>query len=167
MEIWLVGRRFLFFNPHLSFRTSLLEWPPMMIIVDDHHTTEDTFLGLGEAFSNALGDRKGLQRFGDAYAPLDEAVARAVIDISSRPFFVGEFNFKNAKIGNLTSQMIPHGLQSFSQTAGVTLHVDVLKGDNDHHRAEAAFKAFAIAVKRATERVTGKEGEVISTKGVL
>jgi imidazoleglycerol-phosphate dehydratase len=90
-----------------------------------------------------------------------------VIDISSRPFFVGEFGFKDAKIGALTTQMIHHGLQSFSQTAGVTLHVDVLKGDNDHHRAEAAFKALAVAAKRATERVVGKEGEVISTKGVL
>ncbi|KAH0566186.1 hypothetical protein GP486_000418 [Trichoglossum hirsutum] len=137
------------------------------LAIDDHHTTEDTFLGLGEAFSRALGDRKGLRRFGDGHAPLDEALGRAVIDISSRPYFVGEFGFKDAKIGTLTTQMIPHGLQSFSQTAGVTLHVDVLRGDNDHHRAEAAFKALAVAVRRATERMPGKEGEVISTKGVL
>ena len=135
--------------------------------VDDHHTTEDTFLALGQAFATALGDRKGLARFGDAHAPLDEALARAVIDISSRPFFVGEFGFKDAKVGTLTTQMIHHGLQSFSQTAGVTLHVDVLKGENDHHRAEAAFKALAVAMRRATARVKGKEGEVISTKGVL
>ena len=135
--------------------------------VDDHHTTEDTFLALGEAFSKALGDRKGLHRFGHAYAPLDEALARAVIDISSRPFFDGTFGFKDAKIGGLTSQMIPHVLQSFSQTAGVTLHVDVLKGTNDHHRAEAAFKALAVATRMATVRVVGREGEVISTKGVL
>ncbi|KAL8907433.1 MAG: hypothetical protein Q9207_001403 [Kuettlingeria erythrocarpa] len=137
------------------------------LAIDDHHTTEDTFLGLGQAYSKALGDRKGLQRFGDAHAPLDEAVGRAVIDISSRPFFVGDFGFKNEKIGDLTAQMIHHGLQSFSQTAGVTLHVDVLKGDNDHHRAEAAFKALAVASKKATAHVVGKEGEVISTKGVL
>lgn len=114
-----------------------------------------------------MGDRKGLRRFGDAHAPLDEALARAVIDISSRPFFVGSFGFKDAKIGTLTTQMIPHCLQSFSQTAGVTLHVDVLRGDNDHHRAEAAFKALAVACRIATERVVGKEGEIISTKGVL
>ncbi|KAL8736058.1 MAG: hypothetical protein Q9181_002590 [Wetmoreana brouardii] len=137
------------------------------LAIDDHHTAEDTFLGLGQAFSKALGDRKGLQRFGDAHAPLDEAVGRAVIDISSRPFFVGDFGFKDAKIGGLTTQMIHHGLQSFSQTAGVTLHVDVLKGDNDHHRAEAAFKALAVASKKATAKVAGKDGEVISTKGVL
>lgn len=135
--------------------------------VDDHHTAEDTFLGLGEAYQKCLGDRKGLRRFGHAYAPLDEALARAVIDISSRPFFCGDFGFKDYKIGNLTTQMIHHGMQSFSQTAGVTLHVDVIKGDNDHHRAEAAFKALAVASRMATERIAGKEGEVISTKGVL
>ena len=124
-------------------------------------------MGLGEAFAKALGDRKGLCRFGHAYAPLDEALARAVIDISSRPFFVGEFGFKDAKIGDLTAQMVHHGLQSFSQTAGVTLHVDVIKGDNDHHRAEAAFKALAVAARSAAGVVVGKEGEVASTKGVL
>ncbi|KAK2744993.1 imidazoleglycerol-phosphate dehydratase [Myotisia sp. PD_48] len=137
------------------------------LAIDDHHTTEDTFLALGEAFSKALGDRKGIRRFGSAYAPLDEALARAVIDISSRPYFDGEIEFKDAKIGNLSTQMIPHGLQSFSYTAGVTLHVDILKGVNDHHRAEAAFKALAVATKDATSKVAGKEGEVISTKGVL
>lgn len=124
-------------------------------------------MGIGEAFSKALGDRKGIRRFGDAHAPLDEALGRAVIDVSSRPFFVGNFGFKDAKIGSLSTQMIPHCLQSFSQTAGVTLHVDVLRGDNDHHRAEAAFKALAVACRIATERAAGKEGEVISTKGVL
>ena len=135
--------------------------------VDDHHTVEDTFLALGSAFQTCLGDRKGIRRFGHAYAPLDEALSRAVIDISSRPFFVGEFGFKDAKIGNLTTQMIHHGLQSFSQTAGITLHVDVIKGENDHHRAESAFKALAVAARMATETIAGKEGEVISTKGVL
>jgi imidazoleglycerol-phosphate dehydratase len=137
------------------------------LAIDDHHTAEDTFLAIGEAFSKALGDRKGIRRFGDAHAPLDEALARAVIDISSRPYFAGSFGFKDAKIGDLTTQMIPHCLQSFSQTASVTLHVDVLKGDNDHHRAEAAFKALAVACKTATEIVAGKETEVVSTKGVL
>lgn len=139
----------------------------LCLTVDDHHTAEDTFLALGEAFSKSLGDRKGIRRFGDGHAPLDEALARAVLDISSRPYFVGTFDFKDAKIGNLATQMIPHCLQSFAQAAGVTLHVDVLRGDNDHHRAEAAFKALAIACRTATERVVGKEGEVVSTKGVL
>jgi imidazoleglycerol-phosphate dehydratase len=122
---------------------------------------------LGSAFSTALGSRTGLARFGYAYAPLDEALARAVIDLSNRPFFVGDFGFKDAKIGNLTTQMIHHGLQSWSQNAGVTLHVDVLRGDNDHHRAEAAFKALAVALKTASKKVEGMEGVVISTKGVL
>lgn len=89
------------------------------------------------------------------------------MDISSRPFFVGEFGFKDAKIGDLSTQMIHHGLQSFSQTAGITLHVDVIKGENDHHRAEAAFKALAVAARMAVARVSGQEGVVISTKGVL
>jgi len=138
-----------------------------LIPVDDHHTAEDTFLALGEAYAKALGDRKGIRRFGDGHAPLDEALARAVIDISSRPYFVGTFGFKDAKIGQLTTQMIPHCMQSFTQTAGITLHVDVLRGENDHHRAEAAFKALAVASRQATERIVGKEGEIISTKGVL
>lgn len=137
------------------------------ILVDDHHTAEDTFLALGSAFSNALGPRTGLTRFGTGHAPLDEALSRAVIDLSNRPFFVGEFGFQDQKIGALSTQMIHHGLQSFSQAAGVTLHVDVLKGSNDHHRAESAFKALAVACKEACRRVEGREGEVVSTKGVL
>ncbi|KAI1203976.1 imidazoleglycerol phosphate dehydratase [Nemania serpens] len=137
------------------------------LAIDDHHTAEDTFLAIGEAVARALGDRKGIARFGDAYAPLDEALARAVVDISSRPYFVGTFGFQNAMIGALATQMIPHCMQSFSQTASITLHVDVLRGDNDHHRAEAAFKSLAVALKKATARVAGMEGEVISTKGVL
>ncbi|KAI4109481.1 MAG: hypothetical protein L6R37_000456 [Teloschistes peruensis] len=137
------------------------------LAIDDHHTTEDTFLALGTAFTTALGPRTGLARFGYAYAPLDEALARAVLDISSRPFFVGDFGFKGSMMGNLNTQMIHHGLGSWAQNAGVTLHVDVLKGDNDHHRAESAFKALAVACRMACERVLGREGEVVSTKGVL
>ncbi|KAI4259228.1 MAG: hypothetical protein L6R42_004684 [Xanthoria sp. 1 TBL-2021] len=137
------------------------------LAIDDHHTTEDTFLALGTAFTTALGPRTGLARFGYAYAPLDEALSRAVLDISSRPFFVGDFGFQGPMMGNLNTQMIHHGLGSWAQNAGVTLHVDVLKGENDHHRAESAFKALAVACKGACERVVGREGEVVSTKGVL
>ena len=108
-----------------------------------------------------------LSRFGTGYAPLDEALARAVIDLSNRPYFVGEFGFKDEKIGGLATQMVHHCMESFAQKGGVTLHVDVLKGRNDHHRCEAAFKALAVATKEATARVEGREGEVISTKGVL
>ncbi|KAL8734536.1 MAG: hypothetical protein Q9166_001436 [cf. Caloplaca sp. 2 TL-2023] len=137
------------------------------LAIDDHHTTEDTFLALGTAFTTALGPRTGLARFGHAYAPLDEALSRAVLDISSRPFFVGNFGFKGPMMGTLNTQMIHHGLGSWAQNAGVTLHVDVLKGENDHHRAESAFKALAVACRGACERVVGREGEVVSTKGVL
>lgn len=135
--------------------------------VDDHHTTEDTFLALGTAFDQALGPRTGIARFGFAYAPLDEALSRAVLDISSRPYFVGSFNFSREKVGELSTEMIHHGLESWAQKARVTLHVDVLKGSNDHHRAESAFKALAVACRMASERVRGREGEVVSTKGVL
>ncbi|MCJ1472914.1 imidazoleglycerol-phosphate dehydratase [Lambiella insularis] len=137
------------------------------LAIDDHHTTEDTFLALGAAFSTALGPRTGLARFGTAFAPLDEALSRAVLDLSNRPFFVGEFGFRGEKIGALSAQMVHHGLQSWSQAAGVTLHVDVLRGENDHHRAESAFKALAGACREAGRRVEGREGEVVSTKGVL
>ena len=135
--------------------------------VDDHHTTEDTYLALGSAFNNALGPRTGIARFGHAYAPLDESLSRAVLDISSRPFFVGEFGFTGPMIGTLNSQMVHHGLASWAQTANVTLHVDVLRGVNDHHKAESAFKALAMACRIAADRVEGKEDEVGSTKGVL
>ncbi|KAL8893189.1 MAG: hypothetical protein Q9192_005514, partial [Flavoplaca navasiana] len=137
------------------------------LAIDDHHTTEDTFLALGTAFTTALGPRTGLARFGHAYAPLDEALSRAVLDISSRPFFVGDFGFQGPMMGTLNTQMIHHGLGSWAQNAGVTLHVDVLKGENDHHRAESAFKALAVACKGACQRLAGREGEVVSTKGVL
>lgn len=113
--------------------------------IDDHHTAEDTFLAVGAAFNSALGERTGLKRFGSGFAPLDEALSRAVIDLSNRPYFVGDFGFKDEKIGALSTQMIHHCLESFAQKASVTLHIDVLKGRNDHHRCESAFKALAVA----------------------
>lgn len=135
--------------------------------VDDHHTAEDVCIALGYAFANALGSATGLARFGFAYAPLDEALSRAVIDLSNRPYSVVDLGLKREKIGDLSCEMIPHCLQSFAQGARVTLHVHCLHGENDHHRAESAFKALAVAVKMATSRVAGKEGEVPSTKGTL
>ncbi|TKA63648.1 Imidazoleglycerol-phosphate dehydratase [Cryomyces minteri] len=125
--------------------------------IDDHHTAEDTFIALGQAFKTALHTTAGLARFGSAYCPLDEALARAVIDLG----------LKREKIGDLSCEMLPHCLQSFAQGAAVTLHVDVIRGDNDHHRAESAFKALAVAIRQATTRMVGREGEVPSTKGVL
>ncbi|KAI8306661.1 Imidazoleglycerol-phosphate dehydratase [Colletotrichum sp. SAR11_59] len=135
--------------------------------IDDHHTAEDVCIALGYAFANALGSATGLARFGFGYAPLDEALSRAVIDLSNRPYSVVDLGLKREKIGDLSCEMIPHCLQSFAQGARVTLHVHCLYGENDHHRAESAFKALAVAVKMATSRVAGKEGEVPSTKGTL
>jgi imidazoleglycerol-phosphate dehydratase len=136
-------------------------------IVDDHHTAEDVCIALGYAFNKALGTPTGLARFGSAYAPLDEALSRAVVDLSNRPYSVVDLGLKREKIGDLSTEMIPHCLQSFAQAARVTLHVDCLRGDNDHHRAESAFKALAVAIRQATSRVAGREGEVPSTKGTL
>ncbi|KIS71214.1 putative imidazoleglycerol-phosphate dehydratase HIS3 [Mycosarcoma maydis] len=133
--------------------------------IDDHHTAEDCALALGAAFKKALGPVKGIKRYGTGHAPLDEALSRAVIDISSRPYCVAELGLKREKIGDLSCEMIPHVFHSFAMEAGVTLHVDCLRGDNDHHRAESAFKALALAIKEAITR-TGSD-DVPSTKGVL
>ncbi|KAL8383166.1 hypothetical protein RB595_006769 [Gaeumannomyces hyphopodioides] len=135
--------------------------------IDDHHTAEDVCIALGDAFRSALGSAAGIARFGFAYAPLDEALSRAVVDISNRPFAVVDLGLRRERIGDLSCEMIPHCMQSFATAARVTLHVDCLRGENDHHRAESAFKALAVAVRSATARVAGKEGEVPSTKGTL
>lgn len=133
--------------------------------VDDHHTVEDVALALGTALDRALGDRRGITRFGSAYAPLDEALARAVIDLSGRPFARIELGLRREQLGGLSCENIPHALASFATAARITLHVDVLYGENDHHRAEAAFKAVALALRDAV-RQTG-DGAVPSTKGSL
>lgn len=132
--------------------------------VDDHHTAEDCALALGSAFDEALGERRGVVRFGHAYAPLDEALARVVIDLSGRPYHVVEMGLTRESLGGLSCENIPHFFWSFAVNARAAVHVDVLRGDNDHHRAEAAFKAFALAL-RAACRVDGDD--VPSTKGVL
>ncbi|WPH02054.1 Hypothetical protein R9X50_00490900 [Acrodontium crateriforme] len=135
--------------------------------IDDHHTAEDVCIALGMAFKEALKTTTGLARFGYAYCPLDEALSRAVVDLSNRPYAVVELGLKREKIGDLSCEMIPHCMQSFAQGAGVTLHVDCLRGFNDHHRAESAFKALAVALRMACSPVAGREGEEPSTKGVL
>ena len=133
--------------------------------VDDHHTAEDCGLTLGTAFQQALGPRTGIRRFGYAYAPLDEALARAVVDISGRPFAAVHLGLTRERLGGLSCENIPHVLTSLASTAEVTLHVDVLEGKNDHHRAEAAFKALALAL-RASVQPSGFD-DVPSTKGTL
>jgi imidazoleglycerol phosphate dehydratase HisB len=132
--------------------------------VDDHHTAEDCALALGEALDAALGDRAGIVRFGSAYAPLDEALARTVVDLSGRPWPQVELGLTREKLGELACENIGHVLRSLAMSARCALHVDVLRGDNDHHRAEAAFKATALALRQAMART---EGGVRSTKGAL
>jgi imidazoleglycerol-phosphate dehydratase len=133
--------------------------------VDDHHTAEDCGLALGEALDKALGERRGVNRFGWALAPLDEALARAVVDLSGRPFSDVSLGLERETIGGLSCENIPHVLRSFATAAQLTLHVDVLKGENDHHRAEAAFKATALALRLAVAR--SGFNDVPSTKGTL
>ncbi|KAL9617568.1 MAG: hypothetical protein Q9160_007638 [Pyrenula sp. 1 TL-2023] len=140
------------------------------LCIDEHHTAEDTFLALGSAFNSALGPRTSLVRFGRGDAPLDDALAWAVVDLSNRPFYRGELGLKREMLGALSAEMVGHGLRSWAFEARVTLHVGVVWGENDHHRAESVFKAVAGAVRVATTR-RGKgavgSGEVVSTKGVL
>lgn len=133
--------------------------------IDDHHTTEDCGIALGSAFKEALGNVRGVKRFGTGFAPLDEALSRAVIDLSNRPYAVIDLGLKREKIGDLSCEMIPHFLESFAEAARVTLHVDCLRGFNDHHRSESAFKALAIAIREAIS--SNGTNDVPSTKGVL
>ena len=133
--------------------------------VDEHHTVEDVALALGEAIDLALGDRTGIRRFGDATVPLDEALATAAIDLSGRPFAAIELELRAERIGALPTQLVPHALESLARTAGMTLHLHA-RGQNDHHVAEAAFKALARALREAVERDPRRTG-VPSTKGTL
>lgn len=133
--------------------------------IDDHHTAEDCAIAIGQALDTALGERRGIQRFGAAFAPLDEALARAVVDLSGRPFASVELNLTREHIGQLSCEMIPHVIASMATASRSCFHVDVLKGDNDHHKAESAFKALALALRQAVVR----DGSMAipSTKGVL
>lgn len=133
--------------------------------VDEHHTVEDVALVLGAAFAEALGDRAGIRRFGDAAVPMDEALAMAVVDVGGRPYAVIDLPFRDARVGALPTQLIEHALESFARTSGTTLHLHGT-GRNDHHLAEAAFKAVARALRLACESDPRREG-VASTKGSL
>lgn len=133
--------------------------------IDDHHTAEDCGIAVGRALDEALGDRTGIQRFGTAYAPLDEALARAVVDISGRAYASVELGLQRDAIGQLACENVAHVLESVAANARITLHVDVIKGKNDHHRAEAAYKATALALRQAVSR-SGYD-DVPSTKGAI
>jgi len=133
--------------------------------VDDHHTVEDVALVLGSAFAEALGDRTGIRRFGDASVPMDESLATAVVDVGGRPYSVIDLPFRGNRVGELSTQLIEHAIEAFARTAGTTVHVRGT-GRNDHHLAEAAFKALARALREACERDPRRTG-VASTKGTL
>lgn len=133
--------------------------------VDDHHTAEDCALALGDAIDRALGERAGIVRFGWAYVPLDEALARAVVDLSGRPWPEVALGLEREQLGTLATENVTHFFVSLAMSMKAAVHIDVLRGDNDHHRAEAAFKALARALEAATALAAG--GSVPSTKGTL
>ncbi|MBV9546620.1 MAG: imidazoleglycerol-phosphate dehydratase HisB [Chloroflexi bacterium] len=135
--------------------------------VDQHHTAEDVGITLGQALDRALGDRRGIRRFGDATVPLDEALSQVAVDLGGRGWASIDLPFRGEMIGGLSSEMIPHLLQSFAMEGRFSLHVRLLAGENDHHRAEATFKALARALDDATRPDPRLGGAVPSTKGVL
>ena len=133
--------------------------------IDDHHTVEDVAITLGEAFTEALDDKRGIRRFADRKVPLDEAVASVVVDISGRPYFEFDGEFSQGSVGGMTSHMAPHFCRSLSMNAGLTLHCGV-EGENAHHEIEALFKGLARALDDAT-RIDERRSDVASTKGEL
>jgi imidazoleglycerol-phosphate dehydratase len=135
--------------------------------VDQHHTTEDTGIALGQAFLKALGDKKGIARYADIHLPMDEALTRVALDISGRPFLVFRSGFPAEKIGAFDTELVREWFQAFAINAGVTLHVETLYGDNSHHIAESCFKGLARALRKAVAFDPREEGRVPSTKGSL
>jgi imidazoleglycerol-phosphate dehydratase len=135
--------------------------------IDDHHTVEDIGITLGMAFSRALGDKKGINRYGHAYVPLDEALSRVVIDFSGRPGLFYGVDFPKATIGNFDVDLFREFFRGFVNHAGATLHIDTLKGENCHHIAETIFKAFARAIRMAISLDARMAGIMPSTKGIL
>ncbi len=135
--------------------------------VDQHHTTEDSALALGQAIAEALGDKGGIARYGEAHAPMDETLARVALDISGRPYLVWRAGFTQEKLGGWDTELIEHWFQSIGQTAGLTLHCELLYGQNNHHICEALYKAFARALRAAVAIDPRKQGAIPSTKGVL
>ena len=135
--------------------------------IDAHHTTEDVGIAIGQAVTQALGDRKGIRRYGSAYVPMDEALTRVALDLSNRPYLVWKVAFGRDKLGSMDTELFKEWFQAFAQAAGVTLHVESLYGDNDHHIVESCFKALARALRDAMEIDPRKADSVPSTKGTL
>ena len=135
--------------------------------VDAHHTTEDAGIALGQAFAEALGDKRGIARYADIHLPMDEALTRVAVDISGRPFLVFKTTFRAEKIGTFDTELVREWFQAFAINAGITLHVETLYGDNAHHVAESCFKGLARALRRSVSIDPREDGRVPSTKGTL
>jgi len=135
--------------------------------VDQHHTTEDSAIALGQALSDALGDKAGIGRYGSAYSPMDETLSRVALDISGRPYVVWKAAFTQERLGEWDTELIEHWFHSVAQTAGLTLHIELLYGANNHHICESIYKGFARAMRIAVERDPRKGDAVPSTKGQL
>jgi imidazoleglycerol-phosphate dehydratase len=135
--------------------------------IDQHHTVEDSALALGEAVAKALGDKRGIARYGEAHAPMDETLTRCILDISGRPHCVWKSGFSQPRLGEMDTELFSHWFQSFSQTAGITLHIETIYGENNHHIAESMYKALARALRQAVEIDPRKGDSIPSTKGVL
>lgn len=135
--------------------------------IDFHHTTEDTGIAIGEAFSKALGDRKGITRYASALIPMDETLSRIALDISNRPYLIWRVDFTKPKLGDMDTELFKEWFQAFAQAAGITLHVENLYGENNHHIVESCYKGLARALRDAIEIDPRKADEVPSTKGVL
>ena len=135
--------------------------------IDFHHTTEDTGIVIGEAVNAALGDRAGITRYGSALVPLDEALTRVVVDCSNRPYLIWKVGFSRNKLGKMDTELFKEWFQAFSQAAGLTVHVENLYGENNHHIIESAYKGLARALRQAVSRDERSAGVIPSTKGVL
>lgn len=135
--------------------------------IDQHHTTEDSALALGQALAEALGDKGGIGRYGAAYSPMDETLSRVSLDISGRPYLVWRAGFTQEKLGEWDTELIEHWFHSVAQTAGLTLHIELLYGQNNHHICESIYKGFARAMRQAVERDPRKGDAIPSTKGQL
>jgi len=135
--------------------------------IDQHHTTEDSGIVLGQAVAKALGDKQGIARYGFAYLPMDETLTRVALDVSGRPFLVWKVAFTRSKIGDMDTELFREWFQAFAQHAGLTLHVETLYGENSHHIAETCYKALARALRQAIAVDERQQGRVPSTKGQL
>lgn len=135
--------------------------------IDQHHTTEDSAIALGQALSEAMGDKAGIGRYGNVYSPMDETLSRVALDISGRPFLVWRAGFSQEKLGEWDTELIEHWFHSVAQAAGITLHIELIYGQNNHHICESIYKGFARAMRSAVELDLRKGDAVPSTKGQL